>query len=238
MVSRGLRGKIRSLMRESLDREFARVKEVGRGVPTAPPNHNNVEKTARWGHRALPSAFKKKKRGTLSNPALCWTRSTERSQNGLPAVFAPTTATATATATVATITTAAAATTAASATAVAAAATTASGTVFTWTRFIHRQGAAIEALAIERLNRGVCVFFVFHGDKRETARAAAEFVHDQVHFDDVAVGGEHVLKLVFCGVEGKVSYKQFRTHDDFTFTPLSQPFPTIGFQIINEALFN
>ena len=51
------------------------------------------------------------------------------------------------------------------------------------------------------------------------------------------MGREEVLELVLGCVEGKVSNKQFRTHDDFAFrfTALSRPFPTIGFQIITET---
>jgi hypothetical protein len=52
------------------------------------------------------------------------------------------------------------------------------------------------------------------------------------------MGGEEVLELFLGGVEGKVSNKQFRTHYAFTFrfTALSEPFPTIGSQIIIERV--
>jgi hypothetical protein len=145
-------------------------------------------------------------RGILSNPALCKSRLNQRDQI-LPAVFAPS---ATVSAAVAAITTAAA-------TAPAVAAATAARTFFAWARFVDGQRATVEALAVEGLNRSVSAFFVFHGDKRETARAAAEFVHDHIDFDNVAVRGEHILKLIFSSVEGKISNKQFRAHDDFTF---------------------
>jgi hypothetical protein len=170
------------------------------------------------------------KRGILSNPALCKARSTERSQIELAAVFAP----------AATVATAIAAITTAAATATAVAAATAARTFFARARFIHRQGSAIETFAIERLNCGICILFIFHGDKGETAGAAAEFVHNQIHFQNVAMGGEHILKLVFGGVEGKISNKQFCTHDDLLFLTDSpfELFPTVGFQIITEALFN
>jgi hypothetical protein len=50
------------------------------------------------------------------------------------------------------------------------------------------------------------------------------------------VGGERVLEVVFCGVEGKISNKQFITHvmfncPDHCFFRL---FPNIGFKIITE----
>jgi len=127
----------------------------------------------------------------------------------LAAVFAPS---ATVSAAVAAITTATA-----TATPTTVAAATATGTFFTRARFVDGQRAAINALAVEGLNSSVSAFFVFHRDKGETARAAAEFVHDQIDFENSAVRGEHILKLVFGSVEGKISNKQFRTHDDFTY---------------------
>jgi hypothetical protein len=54
------------------------------------------------------------------------------------------------------------------------------------------------------------------------------------------VGSEHILELILGSVEGKISNKQFRAHDDFTILLLTDSpfelFPTIGFQIITEAL--
>ena len=96
-------------------------------------------------------------------------------------------------------------------------ATTRTRTIFTRTGFIDRQRAAIEVFAVQSLNRRLGAFFGFHGDKREAARASAEFVLDEIHFDDRAMCGEKVLKLVLGSVEGKVSHKQFCTHDDLLF---------------------
>jgi hypothetical protein len=148
----------------------------------------------------------------------------------LVAVFA--TATTTATAAITTTTTAAATTAITTA-----AATGAGRTIFTRARFINRQRPAIDLFAVERLHGGIGSFLGFHTDKREAARAAAEFVLDYINFRDRAVSGKEVLELFLGGVEGKVSDKQFYAHDDFTFrfTALSQPFPTIGSQIITET---
>ena len=136
-------------------------------------------------------------------------------------------------------TTAIATTTAAATTAVAttAAAAGAGRTIFTRARFVNRQRPAIDLFAVERLNGGIGSFLGFHTDKREAARATAEFVLDYINFRDRAVSGEEVLELFLGGVEGKVSDKQFYAHDDYTFrfTALSQPFPTIGSQIITET---
>jgi len=78
---------------------------------------------------------------------------------------------------------------------------------------------------MQRLDCGVSAFFGFHGDERETAWPAAKTVHDHIHFQDGAVLGEHVLELVFGGVERKISYKQFSAHDDYFLT--NSPFSTV-----------
>jgi hypothetical protein len=57
--------------------------------------------------------------------------------------------------------------------------------------------------------RGVSIF---HGDKAETASAARSLVLDKVHSHNSAVSGESVLKIVLCGIVGKVSNVQFGTH--------------------------
>src|SRR5689334_13824579 len=110
--------------------------------------------------------------------------------------------TAFATTATATVTTAAIATTA----------TTAAGPFFARTGFIDRHGAAVNAFAVQRLDCSVGAFFGFHGNKSKTAGTSAEFIHDQVHLDHIAVCGKEVLQLVLGCVEGKISDKQFRVH--------------------------
>jgi 6-pyruvoyl-tetrahydropterin synthase len=44
-----------------------------------------------------------------------------------------------------------------------------------------------------------------HGDKRETARAAREFVHGHEYFLDIAVSGKDVAQLAFASVEVEIS---------------------------------
>jgi hypothetical protein len=134
---------------------------------------------------------------------------------GLAAVFAPATAFAAVATAVATVSAATTTTTASA------------GTVFAWTRFINGQCAAINGFAVQSAGCGIRAFFGFHGDKCEAARAAGEFVHDHIHFKDVAVWGEHILKLVFRGVEGKISHKQFRTHDDNYLANFDSPLVTV-----------
>jgi hypothetical protein len=127
----------------------------------------------------------------------------------LAAVLATTaaaTASITATASAAAITT----------TATAAAATRA-GTIFAGTRFVYGQRATVNIFAVQGLDRCIGTFFGVHGDEREAPGASAEFVHDHIDFGHGTVSGEEILELVFGCVEGKISDKQFCTHDDSTF---------------------
>jgi hypothetical protein len=112
----------------------------------------------------------------------------------------------------ATITTAISSTVATAVATVSAAAAGTRRTLFTRTGFIDGHGATVHLFAIQGLNRGISAFFGFHGHKSEAARAAAKLVHDEIHFNDIAVSGEEVLELVLSCVEGKISYKQFRIH--------------------------
>ena len=82
---------------------------------------------------------------------------------------------------------------------------------------------------MESLDGGFGRFLGFHGDEGEATRLAAEFIHDHIHFGHRAISGEEILKLVFGGVEGKISHKQFGAHDDYLsklrLTALSQTVP-------------
>src|SRR5204862_507307 len=99
----------------------------------------------------------------------------------------------------------------------ASAASAGAGTLIARAGFIDGERAPVKILAVQGLDCSVRCFLGFHGDKGEAARAPAEFVGDDINLDHVAVGGEHVLELVFGSVEGKISYKQFGTHDDLLF---------------------
>jgi len=119
--------------------------------------------------------------------------------------FAPTAATATATP-------------AASATSSAVSAATSAGprrTILARTSFIDGQSTSIDIFAVQGLDGGLGALLGFHGDKGKSAWLPAEFVHDHIDLGDGAVSGEKILELVLGGVEGKISYKQFSTHDDF-----------------------
>jgi len=95
-----------------------------------------------------------------------------------------------ATTTGATATTAAATTTvtaAAGATAATTTATAVSRAFFTWASFVHTQRAAHPFFAIKFLDRCFHAFAAAHGNKAETAWAAAVAIHDHGYFGDVAV---------------------------------------------------
>jgi len=85
----------------------------------------------------------------------------------------------------------------------------AASALFTGFGDIHGQRSAINAFAIERLDCGFCLFRAAHGDKAKATRTPSFAVHHQVGLEDSAVGGKHVLKIVFGCVEGKISNEQF-----------------------------
>jgi hypothetical protein len=121
------------------------------------------------------------------------------------AVATPATAVAAAAATI----TAAAATVATAATSAAAAAT---GTRFARTRFVYRQGPALDGLAVELGDRFLRIGFIAHRDKSKAARFAGKFVLHESDFLDRAGLGEKILEVSFGRVEGKISYVEFGAH--------------------------
>jgi hypothetical protein len=152
-----------------------------------------------------------------------------KSAEKLPAVLATRTATVATAVATATITTAAAA-------------TGTRGALFARAGFVDRKVTAIHVLSVQCGHSGISAFLGFHGDKAETARAAAEFVHDQIDAGDRAMLAKEVLELIFRGVIRQISDVEFSTHDDLLcFVDrllLPRLFPTIGFQIITENTFN
>jgi hypothetical protein len=68
-------------------------------------------------------------------------------------------------------------------------------------------------------------------------RPVGHAVHHQVGFGDRAVRRKGVLQVVFSGVEGKISDKQFIAHVMFycpTNFAFHRLFPNAGFKIITE----
>src|SRR5208282_3665274 len=111
-------------------------------------------------------------------------------------------------------------------------------TLFAGLGGIDGEGAAVNGLAVEGGGGFLGLLGGAHGDEGEPAGTAGGPVHHQVGFQDGAMGGEGVLQVVFCGVEGKVSDKQFIVHYDVLTVLLtvafSRLFPDIGIKIITE----
>src|SRR5262249_28757693 len=72
---------------------------------------------------------------------------------------------------------------------------------------VDRDRAAIQLTAVEGADGFLRFLGGAHGDKGKTTRAAAHFVRHQVGFNDAAVRGKRVLKIVLRGIEGKISYE-------------------------------
>lgn len=117
---------------------------------------------------------------------------------------------------VATLTTATAATTATTTTAAAAAipatTTTTAGPFFARPGNINSEVPPVQARAVHGIHGLLGFFLGAHGDESESARAAAFAISHEIGFEDGAVRGERVLKIVFGGVEGEISDKQFIIH--------------------------
>lgn len=90
--------------------------------------------------------------------------------------------------------------------------TAAAAALFTRAGEVHGEIPAIQRCAIEGADRSLSLFRSAHGDETEPSRATAHTVGHQVGFQNGAMGGKGVLEIVFGGVEGKVSDKQFITH--------------------------
>ena len=116
---------------------------------------------------------------------------------------------------------------------------TTSGAFFTRPGGIDSEGATIHLHAVHGADCGLSLGVSAHGDEREAAGAASGAIHHEVGLEDGAVGGESVLQVIFGGVEGNVSNKQFVIHYCDVLYFINSPwlprvFPTIGFRIITE----
>ena len=90
--------------------------------------------------------------------------------------------------------------------------TAATRALFAWLGHIDREGSAVHFLAVQGLDGLLRLLGSAHGHKAKAAGAIGHAIHHQVGFGDRAMRGERVLEVVFSGVEGKVSHKQFITH--------------------------
>jgi hypothetical protein len=89
---------------------------------------------------------------------------------------------------------------------------TAARTFFSWPSDIHSEIAPVQIRAIHCIQGFLCLFISAHGDESESARPAGGAICHQIGFEDGAVRGKSVLKVIFGGVEGDISYKQFVIH--------------------------
>jgi hypothetical protein len=112
-------------------------------------------------------------------------------------------------------------------------------TLLARSRDVYGDIPSIQRFAVQRGNSALRFLSGAHGDKAEAARTPAHAIDHEISFDNRTVGGKGVVQIVFGGVEGKISYKQFRIHmmtecpqTHFAFSRL---FPTAGFQIITET---
>src|SRR5712692_4005862 len=110
-----------------------------------------------------------------------------------------------------------------------------------WTRplfacacFVDVECAPGDFFAVERGHGSVSFGFIAHGDEGEAARFAGHSIHHQRHFADFAVLFEKILKIVFGGLKGEISYIQFHCDLIWKNLPASEPFPGVGFQITTE----
>jgi hypothetical protein len=119
---------------------------------------------------------------------------------------------------VATLATATAATTPATAAttpataAIPAATATAAGPFFARPGNVNSEVPPVQAGAIQGIHGFLGFFLGAHGDESESARAAAVAIRHEIGFEDRAVRGESVLQIIFGGVEGEISDKQFVIH--------------------------
>jgi hypothetical protein len=84
--------------------------------------------------------------------------------------------------------------------------------IVTRTGFIDSEGATLDFLARKGLDGRFSPFGCGHGDKSEAARTAAYAIGDEVNLGNRAMLLEQILQFILGGVEGKISYVQFRVH--------------------------
>ncbi len=85
--------------------------------------------------------------------------------------------------------------------------TTAGGTFLAGLGHIHRESASAKLPAMQTSNGRLGFFGAVHGHKGKPTGAVRHAIHHQIGFRDRTVRGKRVLKVVFGGVKGKVSYE-------------------------------
>jgi len=114
-----------------------------------------------------------------------------------------------ATTTAATIATVSTATTTAAATVSTAAAAFA---LFHWTRFIDRQGPAVDFLAMEFRDGCLRFFRRAHFHETKAAGTTRHAIIDHLHPRDIARLGKEIGQVVFRHAEGQIAHIEFYAH--------------------------
>ena len=86
----------------------------------------------------------------------------------------------------------------------------ATGAIFARTRFIHRERTTLHRFAVHEADSFLRFFRTRHRDEGESAGFAREFILHQSGFRDCSRFREKVLEIDLRGVEGKISYVEFR----------------------------
>jgi hypothetical protein len=75
------------------------------------------------------------------------------------------------------------------------------GTFFPRTRFVYGKRAPVELLTVYRIHGRGGMLVVVHGHEREPSRPTGHSIHHQLHFADLAMLFEKILKIVLGGFE-------------------------------------
>jgi len=84
--------------------------------------------------------------------------------------------------------------------------------VFPGPSFVHSKVTSVQRLSVQSLSGILCFLVSRHRHESEAAGLARHFVLDKDSFPDRADLCEKVLKIVFCGVEGKIPNIKFGCH--------------------------
>ena len=82
-------------------------------------------------------------------------------------------------------------------------------TLFARARFVHGERSSSDFFAVERAHCRIGFSRVAHCDERESAGLARHAIHHQRDFGDFAVFFKKILKIIFGGLKGEISYIQF-----------------------------
>jgi hypothetical protein len=124
----------------------------------------------------------------------------------------PAAATAISAITATTIATVSAATTTAAAAISAAATTAAAFALFHRTRFVDREGAAVDFLAMEFCDGRLRFFRRAHFHETKAAGTTRHAIIDHLHPGDIARLGKEIGQVVFRHAEGQIAHIEFYAH--------------------------